>query len=985
MSPPNRRSSKRSPVVPERKKDAELYERFLRPKARPSQAEPLNGEEPDGWADGAAPGPAGANPSESAPGVSDTLDGQSAELDGGMPGPNGRPAPTIVLPARASAPGAQGRAPARVAGEPQPAPQPANDAVLPPPWRGLRAGQAQVELLSRASPDTPAHLQPWARQLLDVLLTAADDGGLHLCLLWPVQLDAVAVLHGLMNLERNFARDMRGARTVLFPGTSHSRLALDAVRVGRGRLRELYRGLWRAAQGRQTTTLDVHTDSTSFVALLGALIALEERQPEVPHPSLSELYPAFLFEAGHGWRTVVENPFERSLRKVQNRSHREELREKLSSEWRDPIHAPGALMVLHQDSRKAQWRAALNTPALRAQGAPALFLLDATDTRSFASVARIPEFIEQAHACGHGAAGTVIVTDNPATFFSLRRQLVDAGRRPEEHVWAAEAETGSTFVSASPKPEDWTPAERSLDNPHVSVVDRHASSLALKFQQLARQAGNEDSEPFQALMEACHYLVRLSNMPAGYADLTQAQEDGGMAPDPLRRNAWTRVAFRIDATVQAGALATRREQLNRALARAEKLLDQWDDATPLAFRLLEQVKRHMHDERGTLCLVLPSQDYVGLAQRFMQRKFGSEWDGFAERLQWFTLASLGRKLAQRTRAPERFAFVGVNRNVLRVLLAHPGKLHGAMLFLPYKQADSTVKTLHGLKTLDALKAYRGRISLLLAALEERLAEISDPVDVAALAPLSFTFKLELPQRPAEDNAADAWRFELEGGGWISSSGSLYRYDPSEEPVFRRVQANQVQPDDFVFEMSAELREKVQDVFGLRDARDPARQVVPMMLQLYRKTLQGRCRALFKDHHERLGALARAVLAKMAELDPELAQTCRVGRVRYWLGAQESETTPHGASRWPYFQLFCAALEISEESAKGYWTTIHNARQMNQSAGRELARQYAEILFQPESAAIYNDVSLEQIQALQREALGCLHRVVRVISPSAGQR
>ena len=85
------------------------------------------------------------------------------------------------------------------------------------------------------------------------------------------------------------------------------------------------------------------------------------------------------------------------------------------------------------------------------------------------------------------------------------------------------------MFSAHPVADDWQPAQRSNSNFSVSIVDRDASQLALAFQRLTASAGNEESQAYQALLEACMYVLRLSNMPAGYTDLTAASAEAGAA------------------------------------------------------------------------------------------------------------------------------------------------------------------------------------------------------------------------------------------------------------------------------------------------------------------------------------------------------------------------------------------------------------------------------------------------------------------------
>ena len=86
----------------------------------------------------------------------------------------------------------------------------------------------------------------------------------------------------------------------------------------------------------------------------------------------------------------------------------------------------------------------------------------------------------------------------------------------------------------------------------------------------------------------------------------------------------------------------------------------------------------------------------------------------------------------------------------------------------------------------------------------------------------------------------------------------------------------------------------------------------------------------------------------------------------------------------FFVLFCRALDLSEADALTYWNFIKNARRLNQNLGRALAAQYAEILFQPESAVAYRKIPLDVVKQLQQDALDCVFRVEGVTPPAAGR-
>lgn len=846
------------------------------------------------------------------------------------------------------------------------------------PWAHVRAGNARLTYKSRTVNETVAE-QPWTRELVSTVLAAADQGGVTLCLVWPAQVTALPLLHALANIERVFARDLRGVRTLLFPGTHACRAPLHSVLADREALSALYRTLW-VKQPTGVFHAESCTSSPAFLGALWALNDLTQHTPGAPNPSLAELVPTFVFDpTKRAWATTTSNPLERTLAKVERLALRRDLRQRVSLEWDSPNLAPGALMVMHHTAKKDSWRTALTDHALKGQGRPEVLLLDATDAArrtNYAVVNRIPDFLSCARESGFSGTGAVIVTDDPKTFFFLRAEINSAGVALQTKVWAAESE--EVLLSAHPVAADWQPAMRSNSNFSVSIVDRDASQIALAFQRLTGSAGSEDSPAHKALLEACIYVLRLSNMPAGYADLTAVSAEAGEGDYGSQQNAWTPVKLRLVSALESGALNAVRDSVEQCIERAEKLLDDWNDATPMASRMLVEVRKHAVASRQGIAIVLPSNRYVRLAHNFLRRKLGADWVAVEGRVEWHTLAAVSKTL-KGERKGKHFAFVGINPDVLRILMTHPEVPHGTAVLVAYRQAESTLRTLISMKEVDAFKAYRGRIGLMAKELERRLADVPNPLVISKLREMPLTFSFDGNGHNGHSGEQAYFKFELEGGGRAYASGWVYRCLPNEDPPFRRAAASAIQPGDFIFDMSDELRAKLESSLqlngeGVSSVVDPVR----MLLKLYHDDVQRRCALMFKS--TKRSALAREIHAKMVELDPKAAD-CRPGRVYYWLALQaKDDTRPHASKDSKYFRVFCRALGISDEAAEQHWGFVRNARRLNQYLGRELVARYAEILFQPESAATYRKVPEAVIQQLQQEALRCVYRVEHVVPP-----
>lgn len=856
-----------------------------------------------------------------------------------------------------------------------PAPQASPPTALQPV---LKAGTSGLKFYSRVDESKALSAQPWATELTNILLRAAGDASVNLCLVWPAKLDSLALLHGMATLERNFDGDHKGLRTLLFPGTHASHTALQPVVVDRNQFSGYYRSLWNTESNEKE--IRCKRRSASFEAMLAALNDIRNWQPTLAKPAFGELVPTFVYDAQRGaWSAVAQNPMERSLRKVTRLAHRRDLRNKVTSELGTALKAPNALMIIHRSARKEVWKAALSSAPLNAQASPDVFLLDATsvsEDRDYNAVRKIPEFLRYARNNGFSNQGALIVTDDPKTYFILRARLEELKLAVRTHVWAAEAEQSVLCTSAVAA--DWKPAQKSNANFNATIVDRDASSVAMTFQRLAHDCAIDESPAQKALMTACTYVLWLSNLPVGYKDLGAEFTESGGDTFANQSSAWPQVEYNIKLALQSGALNEYRVEVEAALKKAATLIDNWEDATPMALRLLAEVKKHTRNPNGGLTLVLPSAKSVRLAYRFLSRKLGQEWSDLESRINWQTLSSIGAKL-DFERNGWGIVFIGINRSVLRLLISHPNIPHGAAILVAYRQAESTLVTLKSMQTLEAFKPYRGRLGLLVQELERRLKEVPNPLNIGRLSESSFNFKFVETGDAVTTGQQSYYKFDLESGHHSYSSGWVYSYNADDDPCFHRKSASSIEAGDFIFVMSDELRGKIETLLGLNSSAINSRATpARALLKLYHDDVQHRCE-LFFTAKTRAG-LAREIQGKMVELDSSASQ-CRPERVQYWLALDDGDTRPHAAKDSRFFKLFCRALQIDESAAEQHWTFVRNARALSQHLGRELAARYSEVIFAPESAMTYRKVPLETIQRLQQEALTCVDRVIDVTPPA----
>ena len=611
-------------------------------------------------------------------------------------------------------------------------------------------------------------------------------------------------------------------------------------------------------------------------------------------------------------------------------------------------------------------------------GQPILILFDATSSAQFKGyqpIKRIPQVLRHISKDGIPYTGSVIVTDDPSTFFILKGRFHTDKIQHRHMVWAAEGE--SAFLSEHPCQLGFVPEERSDIPFKVSIIDRDASEIALKFLKIFRDLARDEVDG-QALLDATKYILRVSNLPCGYKDLTDHASESEEEIFQNQRFAWTPVKEGLQSLIRSGAVNHKIFEVRDAVSKAERLIDSWSDGTPMALRLRREVTSIAELNRESVCIVLPNKRYIRLAIRYLRRESRSDWYETDNRITWTTLTSLDQVLSG-INDKQNYIFVGVNRNVLKVLLTHADLKQAITVFIAYKEANSTIQTLDGMAKVRVFTPYLNRIKTLRNTLHEKLLEIPKKLITSSLNDFSLSFKFD-GQNAAESNATPGYHtFILEDGSRAYSSGWTYKYDSDEDPFFRRVLAKTIQEGDFLFNMSLDLRRKLEVALHIQsDSENSEDYPERALLRLYHQDVMSRCEALLRSRSP--FAQAREIYRKMLDLDPS-ASSLQRANVYYWLNiGKEGDSRPHAPREKKHFRLFCNALKINDEQMLQYWGFIRSARRLNQNLGKELAARYAEILFQPESALVYRNVHQKTIEHLQQEAVACVLRVEAVIPP-----
>lgn len=866
------------------------------------------------------------------------------------------------------------------------------DKAAPSIWRGPRVsvGNAGVAFFDREAPAIALKPEPWLKKLADLILGVSSAGGLHVVLMWPGRITSLAVAHSLAALERLAIRDLLGLRTVVYPVMPSSFYRLNHFLLDRPRLCELVRKLW--VTGPQGTHLAALRTDSHKAKFLGALLELDEREPETPYPTAAEVLPNFIFRPeSEGWGDYQHRLLLRSITRLRWH-HRKEIRNDAFPFVGAPLTAPDALFGIAYGTKKEVWKKALGSAPFGQHGRkPELLLIDATDElrqKDRRLNKRILDFIVTAKETLHDEPGTLIVTDNPATFSTLKKSLADDLKlHVESHVIVSEF--AGTGFSANAHPDDYVPAERSLRHYGFEILDREAAGVASKLLSLAKTLTDKPTAA-QACNDAAYYVLQLCHLPGGYRDLGQWLEADDR-PDFVRsRLAWATHEAHLRGLMQAGGLGAHAHDVDVALGKAGKLVaDSWLEATPVALRLAKELGTIATKPNKRALVVLLKGPYIDIARQFLRRHFltSMPFENFEPRVTFVTHWELKKHLPT-VADYDRVFFVGMNDRLLRLLVTSEEIPAGSTVLLSYAQAETYKRALLSLKSIEALKPFKGRISGMADELETRLKKIPSPLPVDRLPAQGLSFNFESTSHTPEHTQRELWRLDLEGAGRIFVAKRVFQYRPDDDPPFVSTAVSDIEIGDSIFVMSDELRDLVEAT--LSDAGFTAFKkghTFAGMLDLYHAEVKRRSKELYpaKNHRER----AQKILGRMAEIDPK-TKDCSLQRVLHWLDLDEGapHQRPQAARDRVHFEAFVRALEIPEALYKDFWVlAINTTRNESRLAGREMADFYTNVIFHPESLQVYHKVAAESLARLIRAATDSVYRVTAKIPPpqSAGHK
>lgn len=848
----------------------------------------------------------------------------------------------------------------------------------------LKCGGTAMRLYQDHARTSLVPANPLAR-LVDVYLEAAANMTAHQVLMWPVAPQVLPLVHALATMEHWNVGHKAGIRGFFFPAKDNTFNPLNHLALDRD-------DLARHAQELYKTKSLPDKDPVLFRAV---------NTKEVL-PTINDLIPHFRrLKKGDVWVPYEDRLLEHTLKKVNRYSEKAALRSSCAI-LGAPRTAPDALFALGYQLDRDDLREGFRT--LEKVGRPDVCLVNAT--RAFRL--RVPTwqgllrqfFRAFLDAYPEERPGLVVVTDDPGVSFRIRELIQKEVERATKHnpktvplrlAFKPLACQDAGELGQCLKPQG--SAEQAAPEPRqfrVEVKDADAARVVKSLYQIRKDL-NLDEQVARPLSEAATFLHKLAALPAGNRDvetwLDEREADAGLR----RKLAWSTPRGALVEFIARGHAGACENKLESTLKVADKLVENYFDATPMAMALVAEVGAAAGG--GTRVTIVFTRPLLGLlAERFLRRQSFANGKAYADIARHLQLIST-KQLREHARSgwATRYVFVGIDDEALRVLMTENGIPSDSVLLLTHRTALYTRWTLKPIFDQDEFLRFKPRLEHILRQLDSRLNEHDVPLlrtDDFVLP--SFDFSASAPSR--EDDSA-AWRIVLEGGDplYRSPGANAYVYDPiadfNSKSGFIPKEVRSLEAGQQLFVMSDALRDEVEDV--LQRAGVPIEHDKPFeqTLRLYHQTIIHNLNHCFPGKN--LAAQVVALKDQLVEQFPDQAKD--FSNVRHWVNLGYAPETPFDVLRpqaprhFKVFAAFTSTLGLSTADAAYFWqAAIHPIRVNRRIDGRYVSDVYARILFEPESAIVHAKLSPTDIASLFAGARSNVYTIVAVEAPATNE-
>ena len=557
-------------------------------------------------------------------------------------------------------------------------------------------------------------------RLVNVYLEAAANKTAHQVLIWPVAPQVLPLVHALATMEHWNAMHKAGLRGLFFPAKDNTFHPLNHLNLDRD-------DLARHAKSLHEVKSVPDKDPVFFRAVNTTEVL----------PTLNDLLPHFgRLKKGDDWVPYDDRLLEHTLRRVNRYSQKSALRNNCAV-LGAPKTAPDALFAfgyqLDRDDLGEGFR------SLDKIGRPDVCLINATRALRltvFTWQGLLKQFFRAFLASFPGdRPGLVIVTDDPGVSFRIREIVQTEVQRATKHDSKTEPirlaftplacqDSGELGQCLKPQgsAEPAAPLPRKF---RVEIKDADAARVVKSLYQI-RQELKLDDQLARPLSEAATFLHKLAALPAGNRDvagwLDEREADAGLR----RKLAWTTPRGALVEFIVRGHAGACESKLESSIKIADKLVENYFDATPMAMALATEVGAATGNARVAVAFTRPMLRLLG--ERFLRRQSfanGMVYEDLAPRLQLISTKQISEHA--RSGWATRYVFVGMDDEAMRALMTENGILADSVLLLTQRTALYTRWTLKPIFDQDEFRRFKPRLEHILRQIDNRLNEQDVPL------------------------------------------------------------------------------------------------------------------------------------------------------------------------------------------------------------------------------------------------------------------
>ncbi len=819
----------------------------------------------------------------------------------------------------------------------------------------------RLRLRRRSEPENLCGIGPSATELLRLFDRVLTSGTSEAALIWPQQLDGVAIIHALSALQRLGSCDSTGFATLFFPwsrstGGTQRTLLIDRSYIDEATLPTLNRVLLESS-GSSVTGYLMALHSLKHLLTSGKkdmrFRKAIENDPGLVHPTLFEITPQNGIENA-GVRTY-EDQF---LRRLQRHTWISERREHTDAAA-DPLRTPFFLFGVHANAARIKLLRAASLDPRHGGRRPDIILIDLTRRARNRlgknwrqPLARFLSIVRDLY--GTECPPVLAVTDDVFVLqalrweiikeFDIRRSTITHHKRPaKSHVvlnskpdllgQESASGTGLSQITAEVYGADV-----------LEVVDS-----GLKLRRALLDAGEE--EIADAVTTAVSVLQNIIGLPGSPRELNKFLTENYEGFELQSMGAkFDHIAPRskIKPALKLGLAGANHKRLSQFLISYDKLCELADTNNP-GHKLFDECVRGLTRKATRSIIVFSSELLRGFA----------EWRIEGDAALSDVRPSLGRKLLlvdrreaieeldlsqQEQKLFQRIIFIEPYADDLLHVLTRPWLPESVYVLSNLARVEQTLRRIRILLEIDGIEPIG---DMLLAvqteferAMDGRSMDIPD-LDAEPQLPRLGTLDLTTVAAPGSGHPRI-----------ITTSGNLQirafdgsevaLYDPEALQVFTRKLAKDLQPGEQICVFSHDFVDMAREKLSLTaDASN--------VLSLYHEAVVG---AVENLPGADITAKVNALRESMLNIDPTLALPGLLA-MRHWIDvadlidAPRNEVRPQAPRNRHHYLSFMNALGISEDVARHYWDWgIFWTRSMRIRTGSAFHQVFMRILIDP---------------------------------------